>query len=77
MTDEAAKYDGVERRQSTRLSDAQIKLIAEQAAEVALERVYTNIGKSVVSKFLWLAGAAALAVAAWLNGAGQLHIPGK
>jgi hypothetical protein len=37
-----------------------------------LERVYTQIGKSVVSKLLWLVGAAALAVAAWLNGHGIL-----
>lgn len=75
MTDfENSYYDGEERRKSTRLSDEQIRIIAEHAAEVALERVYTQIGKSVVSKVLWLAGAAALAVAAWLNGAG--HIPG-
>ena len=38
-----------------------------------LERVYTQIGKSVVSKFLWLVGAGTLAVAAWLNGAGYFH----
>lgn len=74
MTDEAVKYEGVERRQNTRLSDAQIALIAEKAAEVALEKVYTNIGKSVVSKFLWLVGAAALAVAAWMNGAGHMQL---
>lgn len=54
------------------LSQDQIELIAERAAEVALEKVYTQIGKSVVSKILWLAGAATLAVAAWLNGSGHL-----
>jgi hypothetical protein len=54
------------------LTDDQIEAIAERAAEVALERVYTQIGKSVVHKFLWLVGAAALAVAAWFNGAGYL-----
>lgn len=55
------------------LTDEQIEAIAERAAEVALEKVYTSIGKSVVSKFLWLVGAGALAVAAWLNGAGYFH----
>lgn len=68
----AAPWKGEERRASPLLSDEQINLIAERAAEVALERVYTQIGKSIVSKFLWLCGAAALAVAAWLNGAGHL-----
>ncbi len=65
------EYQGPERRQFPQLSDDQIERIAERAAEVALERVYTSIGKSVVSKFLWLVGAASLAVAAWMNGAGH------
>lgn len=66
-----ADYKGQERRAAPQLSEEQIQLIAERAAEVALERVYTSIGKSVVNKVLWLCGAAALAVAAWLNGAGH------
>ncbi|MFC4518619.1 hypothetical protein [Cupriavidus pinatubonensis] len=56
-----------------KLTEEQIDEIAERAAQVALERVYTQIGKSVVSKFLWLVGAGTLAVAAWLNGAGYFH----
>lgn len=72
---EEAKYEGEERRATTRLSDEQIAIIAEKAAEVALKRVYTNIGKSVVSKFLWICGAAALAIVAWMNGAGSLKLP--
>lgn len=56
-----------------KLTEAQIDEIAERAAAVALERVYTQIGKSVVSKFLWLVGAGTLAVAAWLNGAGYFN----
>lgn len=65
------EYDGAERRQYPHLSEEQIERIAERAAEVALERVYTSIGKSVVNKFLWICGAGALALAAWLNGAGH------
>lgn len=68
------EYDGEERRQYPQLSNEQIEAIAERAAEVALEKVYTSIGKSVVSKFLWLVGAGALAVAAWLNGSGHLKL---
>jgi hypothetical protein len=67
-------YTGEERRTIPQLSDDQIERIAERAAEVALERVYTQIGKSVVSKFLWFVGAATLALAAWLNGSGHLKL---
>lgn len=70
----AATWKGEDRRASPILTDEQINIIAERAAEVALERVYTQIGKSVVSKILWVFGSAGLAVAAWLNGAGQLKI---
>lgn len=66
------EYSGNERRRSPHLTEDQIDAIAERAAEVALEKVYTHIGRSVVSKFLWLVGAATLAVAAWMNGAGIL-----
>lgn len=67
-------YEGPERREPTRLSQEQINVIAERAAEVAIERVYTAIGKSVVKKFFWLVGAASLAVAAWLIGSGRLKL---
>lgn len=60
----------IERRKNQPLSEDQINEIADRAAERALEKVYTHIGKSVVSKFLWLVGAATLAVVAWLNGKG-------
>lgn len=56
----------------TNLTDAQIEMIAERAAEVALERVYLKIGKSIVTKFLWWVGAGALAVVAYLQGAGYI-----
>ena len=54
------------------LTEAQIEAIAERAAEVALERVYTQIGRSVVNKVLWLVGAGALALAAWMHSNGKL-----
>lgn len=52
------------------LSEAQLEAIATRAAEVALERVYTEIGRSVVHKVLWLVGAACLAVYAYFKGKG-------
>lgn len=67
------EYQGPDRRTSPPLlSESQIEAIAERAAEVALEKVYTSIGRSVVNKVLWMVGAGTLAVAAWLNGAGHL-----
>jgi hypothetical protein len=63
-------YEGPDRRQAVWLTDDQINVIAERAAEKALESVYAQIGKSVVTKVLWLVGAASLAVFAWLKGKG-------
>ena len=61
-------YDGPDRRVQTHISDEQIEVIAEKAAEKAIQLmtsgVYKSIGKSVVDKFLWLVGA--LSLGAWL-----------
>lgn len=71
MTDADGKpYKGPERSKHEQLTDEQVEQIAERAAEVALEKVYTQIGKSIVSKFLWLIGAASLAVLAYFKGKG-------
>jgi hypothetical protein len=63
-------YEGPERRAA--LTDEQIELIAERAAEKALEKVYASVGRSVVQKFLWVVGAAALAALAYFKGLGKL-----
>lgn len=52
------------------LTDEQIEAIAERAAEVALERVYTEVGKSVIKKLLWLTGAVAVGLAMLLSNHG-------
>ena len=49
------------------LTDAQIEQIAERAAEVALNKVYTEVGKSVLKKLAWLTGAAVIGLALWLT----------
>ncbi len=54
------------------LTDAQIEVIAERAAEVALNKVYTEVGKNVLKKLAWLTGAAVLGLAMWLAGHGSL-----
>lgn len=40
------------------LTDQQIEHIAERAAEVAFEKIYKEVGKSVLTKLAWMAGAA-------------------
>ncbi len=54
------------------LTDEQIEAIAERAAEVALNKVYTEVGKSVLKKLAWLTGAAVLGLAMWLSSHGSL-----
>jgi hypothetical protein len=50
------------------LTDEQIETIAERAAEKVIERIQLHVGKTVISKFLWLLGAVGAAAAAWMNG---------
>lgn len=45
------------------LTERDMERIAELAADRALEKVYGQIGKSMVTRVLWLAGAAALGAA--------------
>ena len=58
----------VERRKPTHLSDEQVEAIAEKAAEKAVEKMkhefFQSVGQTVVQKFLWIVGAAA--VGAWM-----------
>ena len=50
------------------LTDAQIEIIAERAAEVAFRKIYEEVGKSVLKKLAWLVGAAVIGVGFWLAG---------
>lgn len=64
-------YDGPERRAATVLTEAQMEAIAERAAERALEKVYASVGRSIITKILWMVGATAIALAAYLKGIGK------
>lgn len=46
--------------------------IAQRAAEIAIERVYTEIGKSVVKKVVWMIGAGAVGLYMWMHAKGVL-----
>ena len=56
------------------LTDAQIERIAEKAADKAVakltERVYRDVGKSVIQKFVWIVGAVSIALFLWLQSKG-------
>jgi len=59
-------------RQNLPLTDAQIEAIAERAAEVALNKVYADVGKNVLKRMAWLTGVAVIGLALWLAGNGSL-----
>ena len=54
------------------LTDTQIEAIAERAAEVALNKVYADVGKNVLKRMAWLTGVAVIGLALWLAGNGSL-----
>ena len=64
------QYVGPERRTHRDMSEEVMDAIAERAAERALNHVYTAIGRSVITKALWVVGAACCSLAAWLAGSG-------
>lgn len=50
------------------LSESQIELIADKAAEKALEKVYAQVGRSVLTKLAWIAGIVVVSLMLWLSG---------
>lgn len=54
------------------LTDEQIEAIAERAAEVAFEKIYKEVGKSVLTRLAWMAGAAVVGLFMWV---GTGHAP--
>ena len=54
------------------LTEAQLLLLADESAQRAIDKLYAEIGSSVVKKLSLLIGAILAATAAWLTGA--VHI---
>jgi hypothetical protein len=54
------------------LTDAQIDAIAEKAAERAFQKIYQDVGKSVLTKLTWMVGAAVIGLFIWIGGNGTL-----
>lgn len=68
--------DHRERRGCPPLTEEQIEDIAEKAAEKAIEKltnhIYQEVGKSVISKLLWLAGALTIGIYVWFQSKGLI-----
>ena len=47
------------------LTTDDIEMIAERAAEKALEKVYAEVGKTMVNRIFWTVGTLAIALAVW------------
>jgi len=61
-----------ERRKYGGLTEKQV----DQIIDAILERVYIQLGKSLVAKLLWLVGTTLIALAAWFVGAKGIKFPG-
>lgn len=62
-------YDGSERRRNA-LSEKEIEVIAERAAKKALEMVYMEVGKALLKRIAFLAGATVVGFFLWLKSKG-------
>ena len=56
------------------LSDEQLEHLVERVTEKVIENVYTSVGKSVVTKFFWIVGLAAISIVTYFAGAGHIKI---
>lgn len=63
-------YHGPERRTAAVLSDEQIEMIAEKAAEKALLKVYANVGRGIINKLAFVIGACVIGILLWMGGKG-------
>ena len=66
---DAEKYSGPERRRPALATD-DIEAIKKQI----LDSVYADIGKSIVTKLLWIGGAVLTALFTWLSIKGHVKI---
>ena len=56
------------------LTDKEIEDIVEKVTERVIENVYTSVGRSVVTKFFWFIGVAAIGLVTYLAGVGHIKV---
>lgn len=66
----ARDWEGEERRKANVLSENQMDEIAERAAEKALQKVYSEVGKGVLRRAAFVVGTAVIALLLWLGSHG-------
>lgn len=66
------RHERPEFEPSMQLSSEQIDIIAERAAEKAIEKVYIEIGRNVVRKVFYLIGVGTIGLLVWLGSTGRL-----
>lgn len=49
------------------LTTDDIEVIAERAADKALEKVYADIGESLIKKTIWAVGSVVLVIVFWIT----------
>lgn len=54
------------------LTEAQIDAIVDKAVEKTFNRVYQEVGKSILTKMAWITGAAVIGLFMWLGGHNSL-----
>jgi tetrahydromethanopterin S-methyltransferase subunit G len=54
------------------LTEAQIDAIVDRAVEKTFNRVYQEVGKSILTKLAWLTGVAVVGLFMWLGGHNSL-----
>ena len=55
-----------------KLTEAQIDAIVDKAVEKTFQRMYQQVGKSVLTKLTWMAGAAVVGIYVLLGGGNSL-----
>ena len=56
------------------LTEKEIEDIVEKVTDRFIENVYTSVGKSVVTKFFWFMGVAAIGLVTYLAGVGHIKV---
>lgn len=58
------------------LTDEQLEHIVERVTERVIQNVYISVGESIVKKFFWVVGLAAISLVTYFAGVGHIKIGG-
>lgn len=61
-------------KQPLPLTDEQLELLVERVTEKVIQNVYISVGESIVKRFFWVVGLAALSLVTYFAGIGHIKI---